>query len=508
MSQPNAAMRSIARGLVMVALLFLSFESPVAKRSDNSHHLAEQPPSKDAAGQAEAKRNSKDQDVKKKVLDSSAVEELILKRSTGKLAQNKPVVIENCIIKGPLSLADAKIETSIWLNDCEFTDGLDLSDSRIEGSLSLRNGIFDGGVDLTGIQVRRDLSMQDSTFKGSFDVTDGRILGNVFAEGSKFVCGGEECDADFEGLHVGGEFELDGASSRRRMILESIETQFLSLADSNVPEVRLNDSIVRRHLTIKNVKIGRLVARNLTVGGPTSFEKLTVTGEADLRHSQLAELVISETAWPKENESVHLAGLTFQSVRPESEDGGPSENDTRTDSQKAREETDKWNGLLKWVSNADYAPDVYRQLEDALKREGRPGLADETYEEMGTQARVKGHLGWVAKINNCLLHLFVGYGREPQYAFYWSGLVILIGAFVYDERYMETTDDKYRFREYNRFWYSLDVFLPLSGLKDAEAWIPKKDFPIRGFYARIHALLGWVLIPIGVAAISGLISGK
>ena len=60
-------------------------------------------------------------------------------------------------------------------------------------------------------------------------------------------------------------------------------------------------------------------------------------------------------------------------------------------------------------------------------------------------------------------------------------------------------------RVYNRFWYSLGLFLPFVNLQTAELWKPKRKHMWLRNYVRVHTLLGWILIPIFLAAISGLI---
>ena len=60
-------------------------------------------------------------------------------------------------------------------------------------------------------------------------------------------------------------------------------------------------------------------------------------------------------------------------------------------------------------------------------------------------------------------------------------------------------------KRYNPLWYSLDLFLPFIDLQAAGVWMPRQDSWLRRHYARVHTILGWVLIPIGLAAITGII---
>jgi len=56
---------------------------------------------------------------------------------------------------------------------------------------------------------------------------------------------------------------------------------------------------------------------------------------------------------------------------------------------------------------------------------------------------------------------------------------------------------------YSRFWYSLELFLPVVDLGVAKSWRPKNENRHLLAYARIHQLAGWVLIPVALAALTG-----
>jgi hypothetical protein len=60
-------------------------------------------------------------------------------------------------------------------------------------------------------------------------------------------------------------------------------------------------------------------------------------------------------------------------------------------------------------------------------------------------------------------------------------------------------------RVYNRFWYSLGLFLPFVDLQADKVWRPKADQTFLRNYMRVHILLGWILIPLVLAALTGLI---
>jgi len=60
-------------------------------------------------------------------------------------------------------------------------------------------------------------------------------------------------------------------------------------------------------------------------------------------------------------------------------------------------------------------------------------------------------------------------------------------------------------RVYSRFWYSFGLFLPFVDLQADRVWKPKADQTFLRDYMRVQMLLGWILIPIVLAALTGLI---
>lgn len=59
--------------------------------------------------------------------------------------------------------------------------------------------------------------------------------------------------------------------------------------------------------------------------------------------------------------------------------------------------------------------------------------------------------------------------------------------------------------KYSAWWYRLDLFMPVVDLQFAQTWIPDPNRKFARNYARVHKFLGWILIPIGLAAVTGLI---
>ncbi len=68
---------------------------------------------------------------------------------------------------------------------------------------------------------------------------------------------------------------------------------------------------------------------------------------------------------------------------------------------------------------------------------------------------------------------------------------------------MKLNESKFSDRRYNPFWYSLDVFAPIIDLEAAKIWSPGPEKTFRWVFFRIQRILGWLLVPIAVAAFTG-----
>ena len=102
-------------------------------------------------------------------------------------------------------------------------------------------------------------------------------------------------------------------------------------------------------------------------------------------------------------------------------------------------------------------------------------------------------------------HVLVGYGRSPERALFWSTSVVLLGMVVFRPHRMEPRTTNLKADHYSALWYSIDLFLPLIKLQDAELWKPRDEARFARFWSRFHTMLGWALIPIAVAAWTGML---
>ena len=171
------------------------------------------------------------------------------------------------------------------------------------------------------------------------------------------------------------------------------------------------------------------------------------------------------------------------------------------------EEHKSHEALLKLVGQAAYRADVYGNLEEFFKRQGYRAEADHAFIAGKCRERKEYFRSndWLRWLGSWMLYLLVGYGRHPWQAGIPLAVLVALGCVLFSPAKMEPQKTEDTSRVYNRFWYSLGVFLPVVDLQADKVWKPKADQTFLRNYVRVHALLGWILIPIVLAALAGLI---
>ncbi len=105
--------------------------------------------------------------------------------------------------------------------------------------------------------------------------------------------------------------------------------------------------------------------------------------------------------------------------------------------------------------------------------------------------------------------MLAGYGKSLKNLLYWSLGFLLVGTLVFrSEKGMRLKDEKdapHHAGRYHAFWYSLDLFLPIIKLGEADVWTPKDNRRWALFYRRVHIIIGSLFVPIGLAAWTGII---
>jgi hypothetical protein len=146
-------------------------------------------------------------------------------------------------------------------------------------------------------------------------------------------------------------------------------------------------------------------------------------------------------------------------------------------------------------------------LEEFFVREGNSVDADRAFIAGKCRERKEYFRSgqWSRWLGSWMRNLLTGYGRRPWQAGIPCAVLLALGCVLFSPEKMEPRKPDEPPRVYSRFWYTLGLFLPFVDLEADKLWKPKADQTFLRNYMRVHTLLGWIFIPIVLAALTGLI---
>lgn len=401
------------------------------------------------------------------------VEELLTGTRAGFSMHRNGLQVEGAVVREMLDLRNSKIAHDIRFTRCSFEAGANFSKSAFENSVSLERCEFKGPGVFYAMKVGRGLFLQNAEFRKGADFSQVDVTGVLLAGGAKFLATNES--AEFVGLNVTGNAFFTNAT-----FAGPVNFQYSHFSESLRWDAArcLNP---RALISFEAVK----------VAGTASFIGAQFDGYVSLKDATLASLELADVQWPtqKREEWLWLNGLSYQRIA-------------------AGSGMNSWSNLLWLVNRAAhrtaYSTDVYTSLCDFYRREGYPRQANKFFIAQKRREREEVLHGapWAW---NFFLDWFVGYGRSPERALFWSAAIVLWGVKVFRPEVMEPRRADAKPDVYSPFWYSTDLFLPLVKLQDSDLWKPRDTARFPRFWSRIHTMLGWALIPIAVAAWTGML---
>ena len=449
-------------------------------------------------------------------LSAYFLENLLMGTLSGVTLHRHGVQIKGACIDEPIDLKNARIPCEVHLDNCTFKEPVNFRGADIAGDFAVQgakfqnkkggtffwrmkvggdaylNAVFEGGVVFSyadiagnlyargaqfqskesgvyffGLKVRGEANFESSVFQGLVHFTKADIAGNFDASGAKFQ--NKEKEADFNGMKVGHDaiFKKAVFEGPVNFVLANIASSFEAQeAKFQSKEKEANFNGIR-------------------VGGDASFDKAVFEGPVNFSYADFDLLDLSNT-WLKAAK-VQAEAISYKYIRADPNDEGKSH-----------------EVLLELAKHTAYSADVYSRLEEFFLRHGYRSDADWAFiEGKRHERREKLHgLSWLGSL---LLDGLVGYGRHPWQAGIPCAVLVALGCVLFSPKKMEPQQPEDTPRVYNRFWYSLGLFLPFVDLQSNKVWKPKADQTFLRNYMRVHILLGWILVPLLLAAVTGLI---
>ncbi len=448
---------------------------------------------------------------------------------------NATVSVNRASIKGSASFDEAKFTNTVNFENSNFACNLYAKNTtfydranaffrrvNINGSAFFDFAKFNGTVIFENSIISRFFSAQESEFQKQFifkgmeigydavfdlakfgdsAIFDGTRVGLNFS-GKKMNFEGTDARVSFEGMIVGEAVRFVNVAFAGTVNLKyaNFRDLFIYCTENGFPPIKqisLERAQIQRQLDIKNVSFENLLAVSLKVVGPANLKGLIIRKKADLTHCSFTTLTLEDICLPKTKNSLILDGINYWSVEAKhisAQDDGNCQGSGETVI--IGEEVEQ---------SIKYDSSIYTKLEAFLKSKGDPDLADSVYIALKDR-EMEVHTP-VVKGLYYLWALVAGYGRKPLNTLMFSVFVIAIGCIVFRKKsgMIHKEGRKEITYNYNALWYSVDLFVPFVDLNTANAWMPGRERKFAPHWARLQRFLGLILVPIFLAALTGII---
>jgi hypothetical protein len=402
----------------------------------------------------------------------------------------------DAVFEGPVNFALAEIATALSANEAKFQNKeteANFSSMKIGGYTFFNDAVFEGPVNFVlseiagnfhaneakfhnkereanfnAIKIRGDAFFKNAVFEGPVNLVSADIASNLEAQGAKFQ--NKEKEASFGGMKVGGYAVFN----------EAVFEGPVNFVGADVAG-NFAAGKARFKNKEKDASFG-----GMKLGGHAFFNDAVFEGPVNLNYADFAWLDLSNTVWPKAAAKFHMQGMSYKYLRA------------------APNEPESHRALLKLADRSAYSADVYNHLEEFFLRQGYRDDADRAFIK-GKRRERKENLHGLSWVGSCLLDWLVGYGRRPWQAGIPCAALVALGCVLFSPKKMEPQKPEDTPRVYSRFWYSLGLFLPFVDLQADKVWKPKADQTFLRNYMRVHIMLGWILVPLVLAALTGLI---
>lgn len=402
------------------------------------------------------------------------------------------VDIRNAIIVGPVDLRNQEIKHGADFANCEFQDVVDLKRSHFTRRLFFKDCTFRSRMDAESAIIDFELVFDNCTFDHCLTFFKSlHIGGDLWLNNTKF-----KGEADFTETEVKGDFMANqvefhqAEADQTRVNPTQAAADFDSMKVSGATE--MTDALFYGYVGFGDGHFGNIFLNGSKFFGNTSFMRTKLDGLFLDNANFLAA--------NNPNQQLTIDEMTFQDMSPSS-----------------------WDKLKDFASATAYKPEFYSNLEALFLRHQYPDQAtavfiagqqrqrDELWSKVKAEKALKAKTAFAIEwFANLAFDKLLGYGRHKERVLIVSAVILLLGWFFAfrKEDWMKPQnpdDNDYLKGKYRGFWYSLDLFLPVIDFGDADNWTPKEDRRWSARYRRLHMILGYVLVPIGLAAFAGII---
>ncbi len=380
---------------------------------------------------------------------------------------------DKAVFEGPAMFIGADIARAFHANEGQFknkAEGTSFNSMKVGHLASFNKAVFEGPVDFVGADIAGRFTANEAQFKDKKEGIsfNSMKVGNL-ASFNKAVFEGP---GSFIGADIAGDFDASEAQFKDKQAGANFDSmQVGQIASFNKALFEGPAMFIGAHMAgpffanaaqFRDKKTGADFFF-MKVGQVASFIMAVFEGPVDFRYADFVQLDLSNPFWPKLATEFRMQEMSYKYIRA------------------ASKESESHKALLKFADQSAYTADVYTNLEQFFKRQGYRADADRAFIAGKCREREEYFRSgdWGRWLGSWMLYLLVGYGRHPERAGYVGLGIVVLGCILFPLKKMELQDPKElekpkeKRRQYNRFWYSLGLFLPVVDLKTSEVWGPR-----------------------------------
>ena len=456
--------------------------------------------------------NSQFPDDKDRKLSAHFLEDLLMGTLPGFKPHRNGVRVNGAIFDEPINLTGEQITCmDVLLSNCQFNMSVTFARATFAGNVSFNNSAFIKDTTFNSTNIRGDASFEATSFKDQLDFDSAAIGGEFRAREAGFQ------RAAFSNTKVGGSATFDHAVFEGPVYFTgadflggfyALDAKFQSkkaganFSGMKVGRIAIFDyAVFEGWVDFVGADFGEFLARNarfpnkqevadfssMRVGHAAVFDSAVFGGRVEFSYANFARLDLVSVSWPEIPGQLRMEGMTYKTIRAVLENEPASH-----------------EALLKLANQSVYSADTYHNLEEFFLRGGYHDDADRAFLAGKLRERQE-HLHGLAWFGSLAAYVLTSYGRHTERLLVLCVMFVALGCMIFSPKKMEAQKREDTRRVYNRFWYSLGLFLPFVDLQSNKLWKPKINQTFLRNYMRVHILLGWILVPLVLAAVTGLI---
>jgi hypothetical protein len=409
--------------------------------------------------------------------------------------------------------------------------------AKIGGDLSGDGGIFlniggralnAGGVTVGGsVLLRKSSQAEGFRAEGEVGLYETRITGKLDCTGGVFLNSGDH------------KYALNA-----RAVVVGSDT-FLRNDFQAEGLVRLVGADIGTHLDCKGARFtgkpcNGLLAERIVVKGLFDWRKVDATAETvlDLWGARVGQLADDEESWPGKGK-LDLDDFIYAAIAE-----GPMDKDSRVSWLERQTSQPLDSQLEQPVSQStSFRSKPYQHLAKVLRESGQEAEGTRILIAKEEARRQHGKLGWLAWCGNWVLGKTMAHGYQPQRLLVGAAVFVLLGGWLFGAGYQagamartKKAESDTPYPSFSRWMYSLDTFLPIINFGQKDYWSPESSSPpslvppplrpalsvdpasltspspstvtwvrFLRVYRWIHIGVGWLLITLGIAGVTGLV---